>query len=465
MKTIRILPTIAISLLIISSCSQQPEISPEEARAIAKEAYIYGNPIVDNYRIIHTYFVNEDNPEFKAPWNHIKNIPRVYTPEDKAVQTPNSDTPYSWVGMDLRTEPIVITVPPIEESRYYSVQLFDLYTYIFDYIGSRTTGNDGGKYLIAGPGWKGEVPTGIDKAYHCETEIGMIIFRTQLNNPEDLVNVMAIQEEFEVETLSSFLGEAAPKNNVTDYFINPLTPEEIQKSVKFFGQLNAALQYCPTHPSEKDLMDRFAKLDIGAGKAFEFEKFSPEVQQAIAQGMADAWADFGAVMEKVKRFEITSDEVFGSRDFLQDNYLYRMIGCVLGIGGNAGAEAIYPGFYVDDQGQPLDGTNNYTMHFTPDQLPPVNSFWSMTMYEMPSKLLSENELDRYLLNSTTIDEYVRNEDGGITFYFQHRSPGKDLEANWLPAPEGPFSVILRLYWPKDEALNGTWVIPKMKKVN
>ena len=439
-------------------------ITPEEARAIAKEAYIYGYPIVDNYRIIHTYFVNTENPEFKAHWNQIANTDGVFTPADKAVQTPNSDTPYSWVGMDLRAEPIVITVPPIEKSRYYSVQLFDLYTYIFDYIGSRTTGNDGGKYLIAGPNWKGELPDGVSKAYYCETEIGMIIFRTQLNNLEDLDNVKAIQSKYAVETLSSYLGESAPKTVAPDEFINPITSEEMKKSLKIFEQLNAALQYCPVHPSEVALMERFDRLDIGAGKSFDISKFSPEVQQAIGQGIADAWAEFGGLLEKVKKFEVTSDEIFGSRDFLRDNYLYRMMGCVLGIGGNAGAEAIYPGFYVDDEGKPLVGTNNYTIHFTPEQLPPVNAFWSMTMYEEPSKLLSENPLDRYLLNSTTLDDYVRDDDGGITLYFQKTSPGKNKEANWLPAPEGPFSVILRLYWPKEEALDGSWIIPKIERV-
>ncbi|MCK4992959.1 MAG: DUF1254 domain-containing protein, partial [Bacteroidales bacterium] len=237
--------------------------------------------------------------------------------------------------------------------------------------------------------------------------------------------------------------------------------EEIQKSIKFFGQLNTALAYCPTHSFEKELIARFAKLDIGAGLTFDFAKFSPEVQEAIGQGIADAWAEFGVIIGKVKKFEITSDEIFGSRDFLQDNYMYRMVACVLGIGGNAGEEAIYPGFYVDDQGKPLVGANNYSMYFASDQLPPVNAFWSMTMYEEPSKLLSENVLDRYLLNSSTMDDYVRDEDGGITMYLQHRSPGKALEANWLPAPEGPFSVVLRLYWPKEEALTGTWIVPKI----
>ena len=463
MKNILSFFILGIIILTSSSYKNQVEVTPEEAREIAKEAYIYGYPIVDLYRIIHTYFINEENPEFKASWNTIANTDGVFTPDDKAVQTPNSDTPYSWVGMDLRTEPIVITVPPIEKSRYYSVQLFDLNTYIFDYIGSRTTGNDGGKYLVAGPGWKGDLPEGVEKAYHCETEIGMIIFRTQLNSVEDLDNVRAVQALYKVETLSAYLRKPAPKNTASNNFINPITPDEIKKTLKIFEQLNAALSYCPIHPTEKELIARFAKIDIGAGLTFDITKFSPEVQQAIGLGIKDAWGEFGALLEKVKRFEVTSDEVFGSRDFLKDNYLYRMMGCVLGIGGNAGEEAIYPGFYVDDEGQPLVGTSNYTLRFKPGNLPPVHAFWSMTMYEEPSKLLSENAIDRYLLNSTTLNDYVRDADGGITLYFQHESPGKKLESNWLPAPQGPFSVVLRLYWPKKEALNGTWEIPKIHR--
>src|SRR5678809_81731 len=147
------------------------DITPEEARAIAKEAYIYGFPMVDSYRIQYAYFVDKQNPEYKVPWNQIKNIPRVYTPEDKAIQTPNSDTPYSMVGMDLRAEPIVLTVPPIEKDRYFSVQLIDLYTFNFAYIGSRATGNDGGSFLVAGPNWTGETPRGVKQAIRSETEL------------------------------------------------------------------------------------------------------------------------------------------------------------------------------------------------------------------------------------------------------------------------------------------------------
>ena len=204
------------------------DVNPAEARAIAKEAYIYGFPMVDSYRIQHAYFVDRQNPEYKAPWNQIHNIPRVYTPEDKAIQTPNSDTPYSMVGMDLRAEPIVLTVPAIEKERYFSVQLIDAYTLNFDYIGSRATGNDGGSFLIAGPGWKGETPKGVKKVIRSETELVLAVYRTQLFNPGDLDNVKKVQAGYKAQPLSAFLGQPAPKAAPAIDFIKPLTPADAE---------------------------------------------------------------------------------------------------------------------------------------------------------------------------------------------------------------------------------------------
>src|SRR2546423_1572198 len=190
---------------------QAQDVTAAEARAIAKEAYIYGFPMVDNYRIQHAYFVDSKNPEYKGPWNQIVNIPRVYTPADTAIQTPNSDTPYSFVGMDLRTEPIVLTVPPIEKKRYYSIQLIDAYTFNFDYIGSRATGNEGGSYMIAGPNWKGETPKGVKKVFRSETEFVFAVYRTQLFTPDDIDNVKKVQAGYKAQTLSAFLGQPVPK--------------------------------------------------------------------------------------------------------------------------------------------------------------------------------------------------------------------------------------------------------------
>lgn len=193
--------------------------------------------------------VDPQKPEYKAPWTEIRNIPRVFTPEDRAVQTPNSDTPYSIVGVDLRAEPIVLTVPPIEKNRYFSVQLIDAYTHNFDYIGSRTTGNDGGSFLIAGPGWKGATPKGVKKVIRSETEFVFAPYRTQLFNPGDLDNVKKIQAGYKVQPLSAFLGQPAPPAAPVIDFIKPLTPTEQRASPEFFNILNFNLQFTPTHPS------------------------------------------------------------------------------------------------------------------------------------------------------------------------------------------------------------------------
>jgi hypothetical protein len=211
-------------------------------------------------------------------------------------------------------------------------------------------------------------------------------------------------------------------------------------------------------------MARFAKLGIGAGKAFDWDAFSPEIQTAIGEGIADAWGDFAALKERANAGEVGSGDIFGTRDHLENNYLYRMAGAVMGIWGHSAEEAIYPSYYVDADGEKLDGAHRYTLRFAPGQLPPVNSFWSLTMYEQPESLLVANPINRYLLNSPMLDDFVRDDDGGVTLYLQHESPGRDLEPNWLPAPSGPFSAVMRLYWPKPEALDGNWNMPPLERV-
>jgi len=439
-------------------------VTPAEARTIAREAYLYANPMADNYRIFYGSFVDRADPEFKTPLNQLRNLARVYTPDDRAVQTPNSDTPYSWLGLDLRTEPFVLSVPKIEEGRYFSIQLIDLYTHNFAYIGTRTTGNDGGHFLVAGPGWQGVVPDGIRKVIRSETELVTAVYRTQLFHPEDIENVTAIQAGYKAQPLSAFLGQPSPEAAPAIRFIEPLSREELTKSPRIFQQLNFVLQFCPTHPSEQALMERFARLGIGAGKAFDWDRFPPQIQAAIGQGIADAWADFAEVKERAAAGEIGSGDLFGTREHLQNNYLYRMAGAVLGIWGNSAAEAIYPTYMVDADGQKLDGSHRYTLRFAPGQLPPVNSFWSLTMYELPESLLVANPLDRYLVNSPMLPDLVRDADGSITLYLQHDSPGKAREPNWLPAPDGPFSAVMRLYWPKPQALDGTWTMPPLERV-
>src|SRR5215467_7319464 len=436
---------------------------PAEARAIAKEAYIFGFPMVDGYRIQYAYFVDRYNPEFKAPWNQIRNLSRVFTPDDKVVQIPNSDTPYSMLGLDLRAEPMVITVPPIETTRYFAVQLIDLYTFNFGYIGSRTTGNDGGSFLVAGPGWRGAQPPGVKKVFRCETEFALAGFRTQLFSPADLDNVKKVQAGYKAQPLSQFLGRPAPPAAAID-FIKPLSPDQERTLPEFFNILNFVLDFCPTNPSEKELMARFAKLNIGAGKNFDVAQLSPEVKKAVEDGMADAWESLAEAKKQVDAGAVTTGDLFGTRDNLESNYMYRMLGAVLIPYGNSKQEAMYPVYAVDANGQKLNAAQNrYTLRFAPGQLPPVNAFWSLTMYELPSRLLVANPLNRYLINSPMLPDLKRDADGGVTLYIQHDSPGRDKESNWLPAPGGQFLMFLRLFWPKAEALDGKWKQPPLQR--
>jgi hypothetical protein len=421
--------------------------------------------MVDSYRIQHAYFVDSKNPEYKAPWNQIRNIPRVFTPEDRAVQTPNSDTPYSMAGLDLRAEPIVLTVPAIEKDRYFSIQLIDLYTHNFDYIGSRATGNDGGSFLIAGPRWKGAAPKGVKKVIRSETELVLAVYRTQLFNPGDLDNVTQIQDGYKVQPVSAFLGQPAPVTAPAITFIKPLTPETQKTSLQFFNLLNFLLTYSPTVPSETAVMDRFAKIGIGAGKALDLNALAPDMKQALEQGMADGWKEYSDFKSSdIDTGKVTSGDMFGTRDYLKNNYVYRMAAAMLGIYGNSKAEAMYPVYTVDASGEKLDATKNrYTLRFAPGQLPPVNAFWSLTMYDVPTSLLVTNPLNRYLLNAPMLPQFKRDADGGLTLFIQNESPGKDKEANWLPAPKGTFWMAMRLYWPKEEALDGTWTAPPLKR--
>ncbi|QZT54806.1 DUF1254 domain-containing protein [Mycolicibacterium austroafricanum] len=478
---LRRLTAAAAALLLLAGCgtdssapedtstSSAPEtaavVSPEEARAIAKEAYVYGFPMVDNYRVQYSYFVDKQDPEYKGGWNEVHNTARVYTPEDTAIQTPNSDTPYSFVGADLRAEPLVLTVPPVQQDRYYSLQFVDGYTYNFAYVGSRTTGNGGGRYLLAGPGWQGEKPEGIDEVIRSDTELAFVLYRTQLFGPSDIEEVRKIQAGYQAAPLSVYLNQPPPPPAPAIDFVPPLTPEQQRTSPQFFEILNFVMRFAPALPEETALRERFARIGIGPDGDFDADSLSPQMRAAIEGGMADGNAELDAFKKnEMDTGNVTSAQLFGSRQELGDNYLYRMAGAAYGIYGNTAAEAIYPNFSNDAAGQPLTGANRYVFRFPSGGLPPVNAFWSLTMYELPASLLVENPINRYLINSAMLPSVVPDPDGGYTFYIQNESPGIDKEANWLPAPKGPFALVLRLYWPKPDALNGSWKSPQPERV-
>jgi hypothetical protein len=440
--------------------------SADQVRAIAKEAYIYGFPMVDSYRIQYSYFINSASPEYKGPWNEVHNTARVFTPADTTVQTPNSDTPYSMLGADLRAEPLVLLVPPIDDDRYYSLQFIDGYTYNFAYVGSRTTGNDGGAYLLAGPGWTGQKPEGISEVITSDTDFALVAYRTQLFGPDDLENVKKIQAGYKAMPLSAFLKKSAAPSAPAVEFPTPLSSDDQKTSLKFFDLLDFQLKYAPAMDSEKDIRARFASIGLTGDGTFSSEKLSPDMQKAFTDGMADAWTEFATFKkEKIDTGEVKSGDLFGTKEKLNGNYLYRMAGAVIGIYANSNEEAMYPILSVDADGKPLSGESKYTLTFGPDQLPPVNAFWSVTMYKLPESLLVDNPINRYVINSPMLPNLTKNPDGSLTLYIQNSPPESVKQPNWLPAPPGPFTIFMRLYWPQEDALNGTWQAPKLVKVS
>ena len=366
--------------------------------------------------------------------------------------------------MDLRAEPLVLSVPEVEKGRYYSVQLIDMYTFNYGYIGSRTTGNGAGKFLVAGPNWQGDIPAGVKIVFRCETDFSLAIFRTQLFNPADMDNVKKIQSGYQAETLSQFMKTPAPPAPPAIVF-DKIDKELAQ--VNPFGYLAFVLQFCPPPEEEKALRAKFAKIGIAPGKPFDAAALAPAQSEGLVQGaesgrkkIKDAAAALGRDLNGWHVMTGTLD-----RAGYHGDWLARAAVAAAGVYANDSAEAMYPMTRSDADGAKLDGaTGRYTLTFPPGQLPPVNAFWSVTMYDGRTQLLVDNPINRYLINSPMLPGLKTSGDGSLTIYIQKDSPGKERESNWLPAPDGPIYLVMRLYWPKEEAISGAWKPPGVEKV-
>jgi hypothetical protein len=457
---------------VISQAEKGEKSKPgfAETKAIAEEGFIYGLPIVMNYAVMYDYIINKKSGQWKAPFNTIHNEARVFTYKDTTIVTPNSDTPYSLLWMDLRAEPLVLTVPAVEKERYYSVMLCDGNTFNYGYIGSRATGNEAGDYMVTGPDWQGETPKGIKKVFRSTTQFSLVAYRTQLFNPEDMPNVVKIQSGYKVQPLSSYLRKPAPSAAPAINF--PKINKELVKK-NFFEYLDFALQFAPAGPEEKDIRVKLARIGIGAGKTFNFKDLSVKHKVEVGLGMKEGEKKVDervATLGKViSGWRIGSAQ--GNREYFHGDWLLRAAGAKAGIYGNDPEEAMYPMTRNDAKGQPLDGSkNNYKITFPSGQYPPVNAFWSITMYDGKTQLLIKNAINRYLINSPMLPQLKKNTDGSLTIYIQKDSPDKDKESNWLPAPNGPIYLVMRLYWPKTDKPSilppgeGTWQPPAVTRV-
>jgi hypothetical protein len=464
MKTKTILTSLSFALALAFT-AHAADLTPVETKAIAEEGFIYGLPIVMNYAVMYEYAVDKGGPQFKAPFNQIKNEARVFTYEDTAIITPNSDTPYSFMWMDLRAEPMVLSVPAVEKERYYAVMLCDGNTYNYGYIGSRATGNEAGDYMVVGPNWKGEKPAGIKKVFTSTTPFSVAGYRTQLFKADDMPNVVKVQAGYKAQPLSAFLKQPAPPTAPKIDFV-PATTAGIQAN--YFQYLDAAIRFVPPAPEEKEIRAKLAKIGIGSDKPFDFKSLPAEQKEAFMLGMksGDEKVDkfLAAGVKNVNNWNIGS--FFGDRHFFNGNWLMRAGAAKGGLYGNDAVEATYPFTRVDATGEKLDGSkHNYTLTFPAGQLPPVNAFWSVTMYDGRTQFLIKNPINRYLINSPMLPNMKKNEDGSLTLYIQKDNPGKDKESNWLPAPNDLIYLVMRLYWPKTDAPSilpageGTWKPP------
>ncbi len=440
-------------------------LSNEELAAIAEEAYTYGFPVFMGYRGGYEKFLKPSSPAYMGKPNagpHGKAV--TLDSNFKGIITPNADTPYSWGMMDLRGGPLVLTVPEVKD-RYYVMQFENLLGENEYFVGSRATGSKPGSYLLVGPRWEGDLPDGFTDTLHFETDIVYLIGRTQLFSPEDKSALAKIMVQYKLESLAEYNGGEAPELPATDW---PVWDDAVLKDERFVGLLNRLLEFTgPIDQDEADMYERFARAGIGAGIAFDADALSDDHRAALAKGAAAA--DAGIKKAAGEQGELVNGwmmmDPFGNRAFFAGDYLKRAAVAMIGWGGNDKAEATYPMARKGPDGKPLDGNGKYQLTF---ELPiPVNAFWSLTMYNTAydgvGGYMVDNPIDRYIVNSLTPG--LVKDGNSLTITMQHDEPEDPTErANWLPTPDMDFYLSFRLYWPKQEALDGTWVPPEIVRI-
>ena len=451
---------------LITGASQAAPLSATEATALATEAYIYGYPLV-TMEYTRRVVTNVSAPEgTRAPMGQLIRLREYPTAEFKDVTAPNADTLYTTAFLDVKKEPYVLSLPDAHE-RYYLFPMLDGWTDVFQVPGKRTTGTGPQKYAISGPGWKGTLPEGV-KEYKSPTNIVWVLGRIYCTGtPEDYAAVHKMQDEISLAPLSAY-GKAytAPPGKV-DPSIDMKTPVRDQvnalDTAAYFNLLATLMSDNPPAAADAPIVAKMAKLGIAPGKSFELDKLDPAVQQALKdvpkQGFEKIMAHFKDAGKQINGWTFTTKAgVYGT------DYLQRALVTAIGLGANRPQDAIYPTSEVDAEGKPYNGANKYVMHFPKGQMPPVNGFWSLTMYNS-QYFFYGNPLNRYTLSAR--NDLKKNADGSVDLYVQHESPGPDKESNWLPAPADKFVLMLRLYWPKETApsvIDGTWKIPPVKVV-
>ncbi|NPV61680.1 MAG: DUF1254 domain-containing protein [Methanotrichaceae archaeon] len=439
--------------------------------SLAAEAYLYGYPLVE---CIGEMIKNTSGPAtvFSGPVNMFAHATKLAGPETDIV-TPNNDTLYSFLFADVTQEPLVLHLPDTDD-RYYVMQFIDAWTNNFAYLGRRATGTKEGHYLLAGPSWDGDVPDGIT-LLRAPTNIFVVAGRFACSGEEDISNVRALQAQTWATQKSLYPNRADnSRRQFGDWKLAPYN-EMVSDELRFWEQFRAWMKLFPPPEVEQLYIKKFEPLGVVASES-PYVSPEPELVETLKAGKAECVAFIEANMapgESVNgwlglphAFDFNLDHLgigtlpdwkFSDR---ATAYFFRAILARIGLWGQHGYEAYYPQIFEDHQGQQLSGSYKYAVHF--DELPPAGAFWSITMYDLPGFRLIDNPINRYSIGDRTTG-LKYNDDGSLDIYIQADSPGPDKEANWLPCPRGNFRPVMRMYQPRPEALDGTYVLPPIRR--
>jgi hypothetical protein len=442
----------------------QTALTEEEVHSIGINAYLYLYSLItmDLTRKQSTNIEAGKEPG-KGPMNAFTNV-SAYPPADyRTVVRVNFDTLYSIAWLDMTTEPMIVSAPNTD-GRYYLLPMLDMWTDVFAAPGWRTTGTQAGNFLITPPGWSGTVPAGMTRI-SAPTPFVWIIGRTRTDGPQDYDAVHKIQAGYKVTPLSEWGKTTKPMEVKIDPSVDMKTPPKVQvetmPAAKFFAYAAELLKVNPPHVTDQPIIAQLQRIGFKVGESFDLDKAARDVRKALESAPGDALQLMKWKVPTLARVANGWSMNTDTMGVYGNYYLKRAIVTQFGLGANLPEDAIYPLNLADESGKPLDGANKYTLHFEKGDTPPANAFWSVTLYDSEGFQVA-NPLNRFAVSSWMPFKY--NADGSLDLYFQNESPGADKEANWLPAPKGPFNLTMRLYAPRSEALTGKWNPPPVMRV-
>ncbi|MFA6914946.1 MAG: DUF1254 domain-containing protein [Parachlamydiales bacterium] len=446
----------------------QTTLTADEIKSLAREVYLYAYPIVlmDITMKQVTNVPDANSIPMRAPVNQFAHFRKYPDASSKDVVRFNFDTLYSFAWLDVSKEPIVLSVPDTD-GRYYLVPMLDMWTDVFAVPGTRTTSGKAGNFAIASPNWQGKLPDGVE-LIRAPTPVVWIMGRTQTNGPDDYEQVHKVQNSYRLTSLSQWgKNPVQLAKSPTDPSIENNTPPLVQinkmTGVELLNRFAQLLKIHPSHGNDYPILFRMRLLGIQPGQEFDLAKLDPLTAQAINTAAKEAIADLQQVIAQGKLGEIINgwNYTLGGMGTYGTDYRMRAMVAMAGLGANLPEDAIYPNAFIDGDGNPTTGEHIYVLHFEKGKLPAANAFWSLTMYDKEGFQVP-NPINRFAIGDR--DKLTFNADGSLDINIQHESPGKNKESNWLPAPKGPFQVMLRMYSPKPEVLRGELTIPPIKKI-